>query len=157
MSEVRTQGTDLYMCLAGGTTVATIGKVADLGEFGGQADDIDITNLKSAAKEFLTGLVDNGELTLQLNLDPSDANHQDLFAKQGNGVRYPCLVGLSDGTTPPTALGGALVPPAAASRTSFAFSASIKSFRFGAKTNDAIRVTCVLRISGAVTAVWKTP
>lgn len=155
--EVRTQGTRLYACLAGGTTVATLGNVGDLGEFGGQSDDIDVTNLDSTAKEFLTGLPDNGELTLQLNLNPQDANHQDLMAKNGNGVRYPFLIGLSDGTTPPTALGGALVPPAASARTSFAFSASIKSFRFGAKTNDAIRVTVVLRISGAITPVWKTP
>lgn len=157
MGEVRTQGTVLYMCLAGGTTVATIGKVADVGEFGGQADDIDITNLSSTAKEYLVGLVDNGEMTLQLNLDPQDANHQDLFAKAGDGVRYPCLIGLSDGTTPPTALGGALVPPAASARSSFGFVASIKSFRFGAKANDAIRVTCTLRLSGEITAVWKTP
>lgn len=155
--EVRSQLTQLYACLAGGTTVATIGNVADLGEFGGQADDIDVTNLDSLAKEYLVGLVDNGELTLQINLNPQDANHQDLFAKQGNGVRYPFLVGLSDGTTAPTAVGGALVAPLASARTSFKFMASIKSFRFGAKTNDAIRVTCTLRISGAITAVWKTP
>lgn len=155
--EVRTQKTQLYACLAGGTTVATIGNVADLGEFGGQSDDIDVTNLDSTAKEFLTGLPDNGEVTLQLNLNPADAIHQDLMAKNGNGVRYPWLVGLSDGTTAPTAVGGALVAPVAANRTSFSFSASIKSFRFGAKTNDAIRVTVVLRISGAITPVWKTP
>lgn len=155
--EIRTQKTQLYACLAGGTTVAAIGNIADLGEFGGQADDIDVTNLDSVAKEFLTGLLDNGELTLQLNLNPQDTVHQDLQSKAGNGVRYPFLVGLSDGTTAPTAVAGALVPPAASARTSFAFSASIKSFKFGAKTNDAIRVTVMLRISGAITPVWKTP
>lgn len=155
--EIRSQHTQLYACLAGGTTVATLGNISDLGEFGGQADDIEVTNLDDTAKQFLVGLIDNGEMTVQLNLNPQDANHQDLQAKAGNGVRYPFLVGLSDGVTAPTAVGGDLVPPVAANRTSFAFDASIKSFKFGAKTNDAIRVTVTLRISGAITPVWKTP
>lgn len=153
MSEVRTQLTQIWF---GDTTLKEILKVADLGEFGGQADDIDITNLKSAAKQFLTGLVDNGELTLQINLDPSDTVHQDLQAAAGTGVIYPFCVGLSDGTTAPTFATSVMTPPADTDRTSFVFDATVKSFRFGAKMNDAIRVTCALRITGAVSPTWKT-
>lgn len=152
--ELRTQKTHVHML---DTTIKKIENVADIGEFGEQADDIDVTNLDSDAKEFLTGLPDNGELTLQLNLKATDPVHQKLSDEAGSGNRFPFCVGLSDGTAPPTVAAGALVPPAAADRTSFTFLASVKSFRTGIKTNDAIRVNCTLRISGKITKTWKTP
>jgi hypothetical protein len=38
--------------------------------------EIDVTALTSTAKEFIGGLIDYGELTLQLNFDPNNATHQ---------------------------------------------------------------------------------
>ncbi len=153
--ELRTQHTEIWFL---DTTIKKIGNVSDIGEFGPQADDIDVTNLDSLAKEFLTGLGDNGELTLQINLNAADVIHQKLSDEAGKGTRFSFCVGLSDGVTAPTAVSG---PPATmtapAARTSYMFLASIKSFRNAVKTNDAIRVTCTLRISGAITTTWKTP
>lgn len=155
--EVRTQGTKVYI-LEAPTTVSAIPNVVDIGEFGPQADDIDITSFDSAAKEYLTGLADNGELTLQLNLDPGNAVHRLLDSKAGKGDRYKFMVCLSDGPAVPavpTATGGAFTIPT--DRTSYVFEASVKAFRRAIKTNDANRVNCVLRISGAITTTWKTP
>jgi len=151
--EVRSQHCELWYA---DTTLKKIGNISDIGEFGAMSDDIDVTNLDDLAKQFLTGLGDNGEITLQINLNPTDTVHQDLFAKQGNGNRYSFCLGLSDGTTPPTAPAGVMTPPAAAARTSYVFLASIKSFKQAIKTNDAVRVTVTLRISGAITATWHT-
>lgn len=151
--ELRTQKTEVYIL---DTTIKKILNVADVGEFGSQADDIDVTNLDSTAKEFLTGLADNGELTLQINVNPADPVHQMLSESAGTGVRFPFCVALSDGTTPPTGTAGVITPPADTDRTSFVFSASVKSFRFGIKQNDAVRAPCVLRISGGITKTWKS-
>lgn len=155
--ELRTQDTAIWM-LDG--TIKEILNVADIGEFGAQSDDIDITNLKSKAKEKLTGLADNGELSLQINLNPGDPVHQKLSAEAGKGKLFAFCVGLADGTTAPTASAGSppvLTPPAAADRSSFVFLASVKSFRKGIKANDAVRVTCALLISGDIQETWKTP
>ena len=156
-NELRTQKTEVFFL---DTTIKKILNVADIGEFGPQADDIDVTNLDSDAKEFLTGLGDNGELTLQINLNASDPVHQKLSDEAGKGTRFAFCVALSDGTAPPTATAGpppVLTPPAASARTSFVFLASVKSFRNAVKTNDAVRVNCTLRISGGITKTWKTP
>ena len=154
--EIRTQGTQVYIHDTTGTpSVKAIPNVVDIGEFGPQADDIDITNFDSAAKEFLTGLADNGELTLQLNLDPSNAAHRLLDAKAGNGERFKFAVCLSDGTAAPTLASTVFTAPTG--RTSYIFEASVKAFRRAIKTNDANRVNCVLRISGAIATTWKSP
>lgn len=152
--EVRTQLTEVFI-LDTSTTIKKILNVADVGEFGPQADDIEVTNLESTAKEFLTGLGDNGEVTLQLNLIPTDLMHQLLAAQAGSGTRYQFAVCLSEGATDPTVLAGAIVPPAASVRTTFIFTASVKAFRHGIKANDAVRTHCVLRISGAIATTWK--
>jgi hypothetical protein len=41
---------------------------------------IDVTSLSSTAKEFVGGLVDFGELTLEVNFDPNNSTHQQIFA-----------------------------------------------------------------------------
>lgn len=153
-NELRSQGTELFFL---DTTIKKIPNLADIGEHGPQADDIETTNLDSLAKEFLTGLADNGELPLQLNLDPTSLVHQRLSALAGTGQRLTFCMCLSDGTDPPTVTSGALVIPVVTGRTSFVFSASVKSFRKAFKANDASRVTCALRISGAIAEHWKTP
>jgi hypothetical protein len=153
--EIRTQKTQVYICDTA-TTCTPIPNIADLGEFGEQSDDIETTNLDSLAKEYLTGLPDNGELTLQINLNPQNLMHQLLAANAGSGVRFGFCVALSDGTTAPTASGSVITPPLASARTSFVFTASVKSFRQAYKKNDAARVNVTLRISGAITKTWHT-
>jgi hypothetical protein len=151
--EARTQKTEIgYL----DTTFKKIPNVADGGEVGPQADDIDSTNFDSDAMEFLTGLANNGEMTLQINLDPQDAVHQQLADEAGSGNRFPFWVGLSDGTALPTVVSGALVPPLASARTSYTFLASIKSFREAFKKNDIVRVNVTIKLSGGITRIWHT-
>lgn len=149
--ELRTQGTQIWVLDDTATVVSVleIDNVSDVGEFGPQADDIDVTNLKSTAKEYLVGLPDNGEATLQINFNPQDPVHQFLNDHAGTSTRLQFMVGLSDGTAAPTNVAGVLTTPT--NRTTAKFTASVKSFRGSIKANDADRATCSLRISGAIT------
>lgn len=153
--ELRTQGTQVWVLDDTATVISVleIPNVSDVGEFGPQADDIDVTNLMSTAKEYLVGLPDNGEATLQINFNPQDPVHQFLNDLAGTQTRLQFMVGLSDGTAAPTNVGGTLTTPTA--RTTAKFEASVKSFRGSIKANDADRATCSLRISGAITWHYK--
>lgn len=58
-----------------------IGEVVSVGGIGsGESADIDVTHLRSAAKEFRVGLQDEGSVTLGLNFVPTDLGQQRLHA-----------------------------------------------------------------------------
>lgn len=149
--EVRTQGTQVYFVdtINSPQALKTILNVFDVGEFGPGADDIETTNFDSTAKEYLVGLPDNGECTLQVNFKPTDAVHQLLNSWAGTSNRVTFMVAFADGTTAPTLSGNTIVAPTG--RTSASFSASVKTFRNAVKKNDAVRTTITLRISGGIT------
>lgn len=153
--EILIQKTELFTLFTG-STAQKILNITDGGSFGPQSDDIDSTNWDSVAMEFLTGLPNNGEMTLAINLKPLDTVHQAMAANAGNGVRYPWCLCLSDGTVAPTVVTTVLTAPAASARTSYSFLASIKSFQEAFKKNDIDRVNCVLKLSGGITRVWHT-
>lgn len=154
--EIRTQGTEIWVLDTTQSPGALIklANISGYGDFGPQADDIITTNLDSTAVEKLAGLVDNGDATLQLNVADLES-HRWLYDNCGNGERYYFCIGYSDGTADPTAPGGSeIVAPA--SRTSDIFYASVKSFRQSVNTNDVLRATAALSISGAITKAWKS-
>lgn len=159
MREVRTQGTEVFMLdsAASPPALVKIGNVASVGDFGPQADDIDVTNLDSTAKEYLVGLPDNGEATLAINMDPQSEAHRLLFGLAGTDQRRYFCVAYSEGATDPTIAAGEIVPPPAANRSSSIFFAAVKSARRSVPTNDVVRVTVALRISGAIEETFYTP
>ena len=77
---LKTQGTEIYLLddTDTGNEVRKLGNITDLGEFGPVAGDIDVTNLDSTAKEYFSGLVDNGTITIGFNYDPADVSQQTL-------------------------------------------------------------------------------
>ena len=151
--EIRTQGTEIFRVNAAGTAIQKIGNVVGLGDFGPEADDIETTNLDSVRfKEFITGLADNGEATLQINIDPQNQAHRALAAEAGTGERTTYVIAYSDGVSLPTVTTGTVTLPDDRSFTSFL--ASVKSFRRSVTTNDIVRVTVALRISGDLTESW---
>ncbi len=42
--------------------------------------EIDVTTLSSTAKEFVGGLIDYGELSMEVNFDPENTSHQQALA-----------------------------------------------------------------------------
>lgn len=66
-------GTELHKIdKADGSIESTFTNLTTLGEIGGEVSDIDITTLSSVAKEYTPGMVDFGELSLEMNATPED-------------------------------------------------------------------------------------
>lgn len=84
------------------TSFQTIANVIDFSGPGGQASVIDVTNLASTAREKRMGLPDEGQLTLNLNLDPDAATHQLLRNARAARQRCEFRITLTD-STPTTA------------------------------------------------------
>jgi len=153
--EIKTQGSQIWVLdtTQSPPALLKIGNVSQYGDFGPQGNDIDVTNLESVAMEKLSGLPDNGDVTLNINL-ADIVSHRWVYDNV-NGDRFRFLIGYSDGTNAPTV--GALdtiTPPTG--RTSDGFLASVKSARKSVNTNDAIRATVALVVSGAITTTWKS-
>ncbi|MCB1567825.1 MAG: hypothetical protein KDI69_03270 [Xanthomonadales bacterium] len=148
--EILTQGTELWVLdtTASPDALLKLSNATGLGEFGPMSDDIEVTNLDSTAKEFLTGLPDNGEVSLPINY-ADIASHRWLEDNQGTGVRYYFCIGFSDGSADPT-IGSGPVITAPASRTSRIFQATVKSFKENVDGNSVVKATVTLRISGAI-------
>lgn len=110
MNELRTQGTELYMLdpdASAGNEVLKIGNITGYGDFGKQANDIPTTNLDSTAVEKISGLPDNGDLGLTVNVDKMSVAHQKLDALAGTDARRTFVIGYSDGVgVAPTASKG---------------------------------------------------
>ena len=62
----------------------TIPEVSEISGPGGQAAEIDVTDLSSTAKEFRMGLQDEGQITLSLNYIPQNAVHEGLRTDRSN-------------------------------------------------------------------------
>ncbi|WP_440221831.1 phage tail tube protein [Dokdonella sp. MW10] len=138
--------------------VRKIGNITNLGEFGGTADDLETTNLDSKAKEFVRGLADNGEMSLQINVARNDLGHKFMWKAhkmtpaQGD-PRFEFIICDSTGTDLPTLdTSDGFDPPA--DREWFSFLASVKSFRMPVGVNTVVNATTALRISGEITSSW---
>lgn len=153
--EIRTQGTEIYY-VSGPTAVTKIPNVISFGDYGKQASPIATTNLDSTAAEFISGLPDNGEVTLTMNFIANDLSHQYLQAQAGTATRVEFCIGYSDGTVAPTAAASAIVQPLASARTSEKFLAAITSARKSVNTANVLSMVVTLKISGAITQIFKT-
>jgi hypothetical protein len=95
--------------------------------------EIDTTALNSAAKEFEGGLIDFGELTLEINYDPNNATHQQIFADME--------------ANPPTKTGWRItfVNPTI----NFTWPAFVKGFSISGSVDEKISGSLTLRLAGA--------
>lgn len=77
-------------------TWTEIGNVASFSGLDGEASEIDVTNLKSTAKEFRLGLKDFGAFSMEIHIDYDDAG-QDGLRSAGSAVKEFKVL-LSDAT-----------------------------------------------------------
>ena len=63
----------------------TISEVKSIDGPGGQANEIDVTDLNSSSKEFVLGLQDEGDITLDLSYIPKDTQHALLRSRRASG------------------------------------------------------------------------
>ena len=115
------------------TVATTIGEVKNFAFGDGAAADIDITTLASTAKEFRQGLQDNGDLTLELNRDPSDAGQIVLLEARAAQATREVVITLASGDVA-------------------TFDAYVKSVSTDGAVDDVITGTASLKITGDI--VW---
>jgi len=153
---LKTQGTELFMQKgsAGSATLVKIAEVRSMdGIGGGSTDTIDVTDWDSTAKEKLTGLTDNGELTMELNFG-SNTSMKELYTKLDSKEVTNFWLAFSEAATDPTMSS----PPTvvlATTRSHFAFSATVKQITLQGQQNDSWKARVTIEISGAITITWK--
>lgn len=104
-------------------------------------DALEVTHLLSsgACKEFIAGLIDNGEVTLDLNFLPGNTNQQVLLAdfaataKTSNTREW--VIGFTD-----------------SGAQEYTFNAFITALTPGANVGDKLSASCTLKITGELTS-----
>ena len=94
---------------------------------------IDVTNLSSLAKEKLMGLPDEGQFTLDMNLDPDDASHVALRNARAARTRTEFKLTLTDAT------------PATAT-----FFGYVLGFQVQGAVDQQVKVSVTIEIDGTV-------
>lgn len=100
---------------------------------GGETGQIDVTHLRSAAKEYLADLPDNGELSMTLNLIPGDDGQRRLWAARNAQTSH--TFGVTFPFTPPLAL---------------TMTGTVTQFAITASNSEAVRANVSVRVSGAI-------
>jgi hypothetical protein len=113
-------------------TYTAVKNLKDFSGFDGSASDIDITNLDSTAKEFRAGLVDNGQFTVNLDLDNSDAGQLAVRAAQVAGITKNFKLTLPNGNVA-------------------SFSGYVKKFGAAGGVDAVVKSAIDIKITGAIT------
>lgn len=111
------------------STLTTVGQVKSVSGFDGQASEIDVTHLQSTAKEFLLGLQDFGNVSLDIFTDNTDSGQSLLRKLKESSTAAVYTLYLSDGKTA-------------------AFVAFVKQFSFSANKDEAVNSQISLRVTG---------
>lgn len=116
-------------------TFTQVNNVKTYSGFDGSASELDRTNLSSTAKEFVLGLVDPGQFSIEIDHDLNDAGQAALRAKQQSGV-------ISNFK---------LVLPGAVANLTYTFTGFVKKFATTGGVDQIVKASVDIRISGAVT------
>ena len=79
-------------------TMSAIAEVSSVAGFDGTAPEIDVTHLRSVAKEYLLGLQDFGNVTLNIFLKDGDTGQTKLRTLKSSGNAAVFTITLSDNT-----------------------------------------------------------
>ncbi len=112
----------------------TIPDINNIGGPGGQASEIDVTDLSSTGKEFRIGLKDEGQITLAVFWRPKQAQHLQLWNDRTNRTLRNFRITFTDS-------------PA----TTWTFAAYVMGIEIGNAVDGVTNATVTLRVSGAVT------
>lgn len=100
---IATQKTKLYYYDEGTSKVVTIGCPTSIsGAGGGTNEQIETTCLSDESRTYIKGLNTPGEVSFDVNFDPSDDSHIDLKDLHSSGDKVHWAIGFSDGEDDPT-------------------------------------------------------
>lgn len=119
-------------------TSAEVGYITGFSGPDGQAAEIDISSFESTAKEFVLGLSDEGNVSVDFRGEPTgSAGQANLISLKQSGDKTAVGLKLSDSST-----------------TLINFDGYVKSYSLSGGVDDAVNGNTVIRITGAVT--WTT-
>ena len=149
MAVLKTQGTELFLIDEAdtGNEVRKIGQLTGGTGVGGEAGEIDKTDLDSQAMEFVTALKDNGTASLNVNWDPQNTTHQTIDALVG-GPNKRVLICCSESEVAP-AFTSALTLPT--DRTVIDLTVGFRSFPKDFTSNEIWRGSISVRVTGEIT------
>jgi len=119
------------------SSTALIGEVVSFDGPSGTTPVIDITNLRSTAKEKLVGIQDEGQLTLELLTATSDAAQTNIRTDRQSGTMRKLAIQFGDDST-----------------TLATMDAFVTAFSPAGAVDDAVKTSVTFEITGAVT--WTT-
>lgn len=112
----------------------TVGDIVSMSGPSITKEEIEVTALDSTAKEFIGALDDPGEITLELNWNPQDAEHV-LLRSDAEG----------------SATGNFRIVWNDVSSTQVDFNAEVMEFSINTEANVAVKASVRLKINGALT------
>lgn len=112
----------------------TIAEVSSIDGPTGQAPEIDVTDLSSTAREFVFGLKDEGEITLDLNYIPTNTQHDQLRTDKNAGTLRNYRITFTNS-------------PA----NTWTFGAYVKGLSISNAVDNVTKASVTLRLSGAIT------
>lgn len=140
MATVAFIGSQTLLKLGDGTSpevFTTIGEVTNIGPLAQKKDLIEVTHMLSTAKEFIGGLSEGQEISIDCNYIPAN-------------VQQVALITAAASIT--AAKNFKYTLPASAGGLSFSFAALVLSSSIGPTTpNTATKLTIGLKVSGAIT------
>jgi hypothetical protein len=161
---IKTKGTRLYFATpldassgdSDGITIKYVKCATGIQGLGGAADQVDITCLDSAEREFVQGMSNPGQITVPFNILPDSAAHQALFALKDSGDTVSWMVAFSDAVeagTVPVAVDSNLrlvsVGPTTAE-----FLGYVSDVTIDIQTNEIVRGSLIIQRSGAIAWDW---
>ncbi len=135
----RGRGTKLQMQV--GTPYVTIAEVLDISGPTLARSTIDVTNHDSAAdyREFITGTLDGGEVTFDVNYLPADPDHDAttglIAVFESGAITNFKLIFTDSGTT------------------TWDFAGLVVGFEVSAAIEDQLKASCTIKLSGQPTLV----
>jgi predicted secreted protein len=135
MSEnaIKAQGTLLQ--LGSGSPLA-YNSIAEINSFsgpGGSVSVIDVTDLSSSAKEKIAGMNDNGQLSFECNLIPSNTQHAALREAKENGTTISVKIIFTD-----------------TGATEWTFNAIVVGFSVSGAIDGVVKASVTLEVSGEI-------
>jgi hypothetical protein len=136
-SALDSQGMEIQRGTAASPIVwATIPEVSEVSGPGGQAAEIDVTDLSSSAKEFRMGLQDEGQITLSVNYIPQDTVHELLRADRAAQTLTNFQILFTDSPL-----------------TTWRFQAYVLGLEVSNSVDDVTKGSITLRVSGSITQI----
>lgn len=146
---MKTQGTELWFVSTASTpAIVKVGCPTGVTGLGGSRNQIDTTCLDSDEMQYEPGMANPSTVSVPINFDPQNVSHEELLEMFDEGNTVHWILGLSDGTAPPTVDGsGTVTYPA--TRSYIDWFGYLADFPFDAAINSVYKTNMSIQRSGA--------